>query len=161
MTNGHTAGDLLDVEPPWAELSRTARPPGTPLRPCRIHEITCGFDIGDVWALPVQGGQEDLGLLAEMSANARRTDESSKVIEFTWTPRWNCAHGWAAPARRSRISDAVAPRVAIDLRTVRRDPCSEPDLHQAVLLSLHLPGPYAPARCEWMRAKQTPKRSHR
>ncbi|MET9315328.1 DUF2867 domain-containing protein [Kribbella sp. NPDC003505] len=88
-------------------------------RPWRIHEIAHDFDIEDVWALPVRGGPDDLGLLIAGMANARRTDESSIVVKFIWAFRWKLGAwlGWDGPdeGTGSRVL-SLCDRVAVDLR---------------------------------------------
>ena len=48
-------------------------------RPWRVHEITCGFRLEDVWALPTPGGPDDLPLLVELMTSGGPSRGSSRV----------------------------------------------------------------------------------
>jgi hypothetical protein len=59
-------------------------------RPWRIHEISAGFRLEDVWALPTPGRREDFPRLVEWLAS--RDDPSgpagSPAVRALWAVRW-------------------------------------------------------------------------
>lgn len=57
-------------------------------RPWRIHEITEGFRLEDVWELPTPGGPADLPRLAQMLAGGDPADSSSAIARALWRIRW-------------------------------------------------------------------------
>ena len=49
-------------------------------RPWRIHELTCDFRLEDVWALPTQGGPDDLPRLVQRFASADPSQSASRAV---------------------------------------------------------------------------------
>ena len=69
-------------------------------RPWRIHELTRGFRIEDVWALSTPGGRpEDFPLFVEGIASGDPAQQSpSRVAQALWAVRWKLGElfGWDA-----------------------------------------------------------------
>lgn len=54
----------------------------------RIHELTEGFDLEDVWALPTPGGPDDFPLLMEVMAQGDPEEGGPSVVRLLWAIRW-------------------------------------------------------------------------
>jgi Protein of unknown function (DUF2867) len=65
-------------------------------RPWRIHELTQGFRLEDVWALPTPGGPKDFPRLVEMIAAGDTAETASRPARALWTLRWKLGElfGW-------------------------------------------------------------------
>jgi Protein of unknown function (DUF2867) len=65
-------------------------------RPWRIHELTEGFRLEDVWALPTPGGPKDFPRLVEMIAAGDTAETTSRPARALWTLRWKLGEifGW-------------------------------------------------------------------
>ena len=86
-------------------------------RPWRIHELTAGFRVEDVWALSTPGGPDDFGRLVQLMASGDPSRGSSVTARALWAIRWKIGAllGWDRPdvgrARRS-----LRERLPKDLR---------------------------------------------
>ena len=57
-------------------------------RPWRIHELTGGFDLEDVWALPTPGGPDDFPRLVALLANPGRAGgDRARAARMLWATR--------------------------------------------------------------------------
>jgi len=56
-------------------------------RPWRIREIVPDFTLEDVWALPVEGGDDDFPALLEMVGSLDPADADSRATRFLWELR--------------------------------------------------------------------------
>ncbi len=103
----------------------------------RIHELTQGFRLEDVWALPVLGGPDDFPRLVQLIASYDLSESSSSVVRTLVAIRWKLGAllGWDAPGD-SRGSGAamLRDRLPADLR----DAPSGPDIAAAPATSLYL-----------------------
>lgn len=65
-------------------------------RPWRIHELTPGFEVEDVWALPTPGGPDDFPRLVEMAASFDPEKSSSRLVRALFAVRWKVGEllGW-------------------------------------------------------------------
>jgi Protein of unknown function (DUF2867) len=97
-------------------------------RPWRIHELTRGFQLEDVWALPTPGGPDDFPRLVELVAASDPSDSSSTVVRALFAIRWKIGEvlrwdddeaGAAAPGPGART---VRDRIPADLRDAARGP---------------------------------------
>jgi hypothetical protein len=94
-------------------------------RPWRIHELTPGFRLEDVWALPTPGGPDDFARLVEAMAAGDPSHGSSRVVRALFAIRWKLGEllGWDDPedgagARVPTLRD----RMPADLRTAPAGP---------------------------------------
>jgi hypothetical protein len=91
-------------------------------RPWRIHEISSGFRVEDVWALPVRGDRSDFYALVQGFA-AGDPLRGSRLARALWTIRWKIGEllnwdepqagpGKRAPTLRDRLPEDLleAPR---------------------------------------------------
>ena len=90
-------------------------------RPWRVHAITQGFALEDVWALPTPGGPDELPRLLELIATADPDEGSSKVVGALFALRWKIGAllGWdddedglgaRVPTLRDRLPDDLRER---------------------------------------------------
>jgi Protein of unknown function (DUF2867) len=65
-------------------------------RPWRIHEITAGFRLEDVWALPTPGGPDDFPRLVQQFASADPSQSLPRAARTLWALRWKIGEllGW-------------------------------------------------------------------
>jgi hypothetical protein len=65
-------------------------------RPWRIHELTPGFRLEDVWALPTVGGADDFPRLIQMVASFEEAQQRVSVTGFLFAVRQvlGRAFGW-------------------------------------------------------------------
>jgi Protein of unknown function (DUF2867) len=68
-------------------------------RPWRIHELTAGFRLEDVWELPTHGGPDDFPRLVEQIASNNPAESSSRAARTLWAIRWKLGEllGWDHP----------------------------------------------------------------
>jgi hypothetical protein len=68
-------------------------------RSWRIHEITSGFRLEDVWALPTPGGPDDFPRLVEMMASFDPGKSASAPVRALFAIRWKLGElfGWDDP----------------------------------------------------------------
>src|SRR5436853_4577505 len=94
-------------------------------RPWRIHELTPGFRLEDVWSLPTPGGPDDFHRLVGALASADPSHSSSRVAQTLWAIRWKLGElfGWDAPAAGvgSRVP-TLRDRLPADLRDASSGP---------------------------------------
>ena len=88
-------------------------------RPWRIHELTSGFRLEDVWALPTPGGPDDFGRLVRLIASGGLAQGSSRAARALFAIRWKVGAllGWDEPdAGHDREQSALRDRLPADLR---------------------------------------------
>ncbi len=91
-------------------------------RPWRIHELTVGFQLEDVWALPTPGGPDDFPRLVELIAAGDPAHGSSRTARVLWAIRLRAGEllGWDGPAH-SR-GPTLRDRLSADLRDTPSGP---------------------------------------
>jgi Protein of unknown function (DUF2867) len=83
-------------------------------RPWRIHELTAGFRLEDVWALPTPGGPHDFARLVRLIASGDPSHDSSCAARTLFAIRWKIGelldwdgpdpgHGSERPTLRDRL----------------------------------------------------------
>ena len=94
-------------------------------RPWRIHELTRGFRLEDVWALPTPGGPDDFPALVRLIASGDPSRGSSSAARTLWAIRWKLGDllGWDSPdaGLGSRVP-TLRDRLPADLRKVPSGP---------------------------------------
>ena len=88
-------------------------------RPWRIHELTGGFRLEDVWALPVTGGPDDFAALVQMIASTDPSESSSAPVRALFALRWKIGGllGWDRPdAGVGTRTPTLRDRLPADLR---------------------------------------------
>ncbi len=108
-------------------------------RPWRIHELTAGFRLEDVWALPTPGGPDDLLRLVELIASGDPSRSSSRVARTLWAIRFKAGDllGWDGPDHRHGPErPTLRHRMPPDLR----DAPSGPDFSGPGFTPLYLTG---------------------
>jgi hypothetical protein len=88
-------------------------------RPWRIHELTAGFRLEDVWALPTPGGPDDFPRLVQLLASGDPMRGSSRAARSLWAIRWRVGRllGWDDPhAGRRSQRPTLRDRLPADLR---------------------------------------------
>jgi hypothetical protein len=103
-------------------------------RPWRIHEITRGFRLEDVWALPTPGGPDDFPLLVEGMSSGDPAESSSRAARLLWAIRWKLGAllGW------DDDQGAKWPTLRDRLPADLRDGPAGPDFDIAPFTSLYL-----------------------
>ena len=94
-------------------------------RPWRIHELTAGFRLEDVWALPTPGGADDFPRLVQLLAAGDPSQGSSRTARSLWAIRWKVGHvlGWDNPdAGRGSERPTLRDRLPADLRAAPSGP---------------------------------------
>jgi hypothetical protein len=68
-------------------------------RPWRVHELTAGFRLEDVWALPAVGGPDDFPRLVHLIASSDPSQSSSFAVRTLFATRWKLGEllGWDDP----------------------------------------------------------------
>jgi Protein of unknown function (DUF2867) len=88
-------------------------------RPWRIHELTHGFRLEDVWRLPTPGGPDDFTQLVEQIAAGDPSQFSSAAVRTLFALRWRIGGllGWDRPDAGigSRVP-TLQDRLPADLR---------------------------------------------
>jgi Protein of unknown function (DUF2867) len=106
-------------------------------RPWRINELTPGFKLEDVWALPISGGPDDFTRLVQMIASGDPSQRSSRAARALWKIRWKVGGilGWDRPDAGvgSRVP-TLRDRLPVDLR----DAPTGPDFDTLPFTSLYL-----------------------
>jgi hypothetical protein len=107
-------------------------------RPWRIHELTRGFRLEDVWALPTPGGPDDFPRLVRQFASGERVQDGLSGSAGTlWAVRWKIGEllGWdRADARLGARAPTLGDRLPADLR----EGPSGPDFDELPFTSLYL-----------------------
>jgi hypothetical protein len=94
-------------------------------RPWRIHELTQGFRLLDVWALPTPGGPDDFPRLVELIASGDPAETSSRPARALWAIRWKLGEvfGWDDPdANGPQNWQMIRDRLPADLRKAPSGP---------------------------------------
>jgi Protein of unknown function (DUF2867) len=94
-------------------------------RPWRIHELTAGFRLEDVWALPTPGGPDDFPRLVQLLASGDPMRGSSRAARSLWAIRWKVGQvlGWDDPdAGRASQRPTLRDRLPADLRAAPSGP---------------------------------------
>jgi hypothetical protein len=106
-------------------------------RPWRIHELTAGFRLEDVWALPTPGGPGDFPRLVQLMASGDPSHGSSCAARTLWAIRFKAGEllGWDGPGHGS-VRPTLRDRLPADLR----DTPAGPDFHALPFTSLYLTG---------------------
>ena len=91
-------------------------------RPWRIHELTAGFRLEDVWALPTPGGADDFPQLVQLLASGDPSEGSSRAARALWVIRWKVGQmlGWDADHGSERPT--IRERLPADLRAAPSGP---------------------------------------
>jgi len=91
-------------------------------RPWRIHELTAGFRLEDVWALPTPGGADDFPQLVQLLASGDPSEGSSRAARALWLIRWKVGQmlGWDADHGSERPT--IRERLPADLRAAPSGP---------------------------------------
>jgi Protein of unknown function (DUF2867) len=96
-------------------------------RPWRIHELTRGFRLEDVWALPTPGGPDDFPRLVELMASFDPSQSSSVAARMLFATRSKLGEllGWDEPdAGLGARVPTLRDRLPGDLRDTPFDPDS-------------------------------------
>jgi Protein of unknown function (DUF2867) len=109
-------------------------------RPWRIHELTAGFRLEDVWELPTPGGADDFPRLVRLLASGHPSRGSSRAARALWAVRLRAGQllGWDRQDQGT-ARPTVRGRLPADLR----DGPSGPDFDALPFTSLYL------TRDEW------------
>ena len=108
-------------------------------RPWRIHELTAGFRLEDVWALPTPGGPHEFARLVRLIASGDPSRGSSRAARKLFAIRWKIGEllGWDRPdAGQGPERSTLRDRLPVDLR----DASSGPDFGALPFTSLYLTG---------------------
>lgn len=108
-------------------------------RPWRIHELTAGFRLEDVWALPTPGGPHDFARLVRLIASGDPSHGSSRAARTLFAIRWKIGEllGWDGPdASHGSERSTLRGRLPADLR----DAPPGPDFGALPFTSLYLTG---------------------
>jgi hypothetical protein len=108
-------------------------------RPWRIHELTAGFRVEDVWALPTPGGPGDFPRLVQLIASGDPSKSASRAARMLWAIRWEAGKllGWDGPeAGPGPGRPPLRDRLPADLR----DAPSGPDFAALPFTPLYLTG---------------------
>ncbi|MFK0258998.1 DUF2867 domain-containing protein [Streptomyces sp. NPDC090445] len=97
--------------------------------PWRIHEITPGFTVEDVWALPTPGGPDEFPrLVASMVSDAEEDSfpqGAPFVVRLLWEARWRIGALFGWDGKDAGLGSRVASlrdRLPGDLRAMPRGP---------------------------------------
>jgi hypothetical protein len=106
-------------------------------RPWRIHELTAGFRLEDVWALPTPGGPDDFPRLVALIASGDASRRSSRATRTLWAIRWKLGEllGWDDP---DAGVGATVPTLRDRSPATLRDAPTGPELHALPFTSLYL-----------------------
>ncbi|MBT2367326.1 DUF2867 domain-containing protein [Streptomyces sp. ISL-10] len=110
-------------------------------RPWRIHEVTPGFKVEDVWALPTPGGPDEFPRLVSSmvsdSESGTFPEGAPLVVRFLWAARWRIGalFGWDGgdAGVGSRVT-SLRDRLPSDLHAAPRGP----DFNDVPFRSLYL-----------------------
>jgi len=93
-------------------------PPGAHTsEPWRIHEVTSGFRVEDVWELPTPGGPDDFPRLLEAFKAADPMRNSSGLVRLLFDIRFKLGElfGWDSPQKSTSaptLADLLSPELA-------------------------------------------------
>jgi Protein of unknown function (DUF2867) len=110
-------------------------------RPWRIHELTYGFRLEDVWALPTPGGPDDFPRLVQLVASGDPARRSSGPARALWAIRLKLGQlfSWDDPPPANpapQTSPCLRDRLPPDLRAGP----SGPDARKLPFTPLYLTG---------------------
>jgi Protein of unknown function (DUF2867) len=97
-------------------------------RPWRIHEVTAGFRLEDVWALPTPGGPDDFPRLVEQLPRLLEgvdSGDAPPAARALWAIRWKVGEllGWDDPdAAGGAARPTIRDRLPADLRDAPTGP---------------------------------------
>jgi Protein of unknown function (DUF2867) len=97
-------------------------------RPWRIHEVTAGFRLEDVWALPTPGGPDDFPRLVEELPRLLEgvdSGDAPPAARALWAIRWKVGEllGWDDPdAAGGAARPTIRDRLPADLRDAPTGP---------------------------------------
>jgi hypothetical protein len=94
-------------------------------RPWRIHELTAGFRLEDVWALPTPGGPDDFPRLVAKIASGDPSRGASRAAGALWAIRWKIGQllGWdKADVEHDSQQPTLRDRLPLDLREAPTGP---------------------------------------
>jgi hypothetical protein len=108
-------------------------------RPWRIHELTAGFRVEDVWALPTPGGPGDFHRLVQLIASGDPSKSASRAARMLWAIRWEAGKllGWDGPQAGAGPG---RPRLRDQLPADLRDAPSGPGFAALPFTPLYLTG---------------------
>ena len=68
-------------------------------RPWRVHEITAGFRLEDVWELPTPGGPDDFPRLVRIMSSGHPSQGPARAARMLWAVRLRAGKllGWDRP----------------------------------------------------------------
>ncbi len=108
-------------------------------RPWRIHELTAGFRLEDVWALPTPGGEHDFPRLVQLLASGDPSHGPSRATRTLWAIRFKAGEllGWDGPRHGfGPHRPSLRDRLPADLRGAPPGP----DFRALPFTSLYLTG---------------------
>jgi len=88
-------------------------------QPWRIHELTRGFRVEDVWALPTPGGPDDFPRLVQLAASLDPSNSSSAAARTLFDIRWKLGELFGWDGQETGVGSRVATlrdRLPVDLR---------------------------------------------
>lgn len=94
-------------------------------RPWRIHELTAGFRVEDVWALATPGARGDFPRLVHLIASGDPSQSGSRATRALWRIRWAIGEllGWDRAGSGEGVgSPTLRDRLPADLRTAPSGP---------------------------------------
>jgi hypothetical protein len=97
-------------------------------RPWRIHELTRGFLLEDVWALPTPGGPDDFPRLVEVMASFDPSRSSSGAVRTLFAIRWKIGEMLGLDGPEAGVGARVPTlrdRLPADLRETSSGPSSD------------------------------------
>jgi predicted DCC family thiol-disulfide oxidoreductase YuxK len=105
-------------------------------RPWRIHELTSGLRLEDVWALPTPGGADDFPRLVQLIASGDPSQSSSRAVRTLFAIRWKVGGllGWDDTDGNASERPTLRDRMPADLR----DGPPGPDFDTLPFSSLYL-----------------------
>jgi hypothetical protein len=93
-------------------------------RPWRIHEVAAGFEVEDVWALPVTGKADEWRQAAEMMAGDPGSSPSA-ISRFLFAVRWELGRVFGWDDTDGRPVPTLLDRLPDDLRAAPPPPKGE------------------------------------
>jgi len=106
-------------------------------RPWRIHELTGGFRLEDVWALPTPGGPDDFPRLLQMFTSSDLSKGSSPVARALFAIRWKLG-GWLGWDKADAAGGSERPTLLDELPAGLRAESSAPVRAVAPFTTLYL-----------------------
>ncbi len=97
-------------------------------RPWRIHELTRGFRLEDVWALSTPGGPDDFPRLVRQFSSGDPSRSSSRAVRTLFAIRWKLGDllGWdGSDAGVGSRVPTLRRRLPLDLREAPSGPVTD------------------------------------